>query len=146
MELHELHVRERRTGTMRNRVTVSGRDCGIRRVSVDLTASAGRENRRVRDYLDGNTGLHPPDAVTHAVFHNEVENSGLLEHFDILLFPHTLDESPRYLGAGLISVCMNDTAARVSGLLAELERASRLEVEVGAGGMQLTDPGRALLH
>src|SRR5262245_25224344 len=55
MELHELHVRELRACAMRNRETIARGDNRIRRVAIDLTASASREHGRIGNDLDWTT-------------------------------------------------------------------------------------------
>ena len=48
MKLDELHVRDRRAGPPRHGHAVAGRDVGIRRVEINLPATAGREHEPIR--------------------------------------------------------------------------------------------------
>ena len=48
MELHKLHVRDRRAGPPRHGHAVAGRDVGIRCVEINLSATAGREHDSIR--------------------------------------------------------------------------------------------------
>ena len=55
---------------------------------------------------------------------------------------HARDERSRDLGAGLIAVRVDDPILRVRRLAAELQAALRIEIEVGAGGLQLAHARR----
>ena len=139
MKLHELHVGELGARAVRDRVAIAGRHLRIRGVPIDLAASSGREHRRIRDYLDSLSRDRRANSVDNSVFHDEVEDARLLEHFDPLALLHPLDQRARDFGAGLISVRVYDAPPRMRRLAAELEVSARLEVEVRAGGRQLTD-------
>ena len=57
MELNELHVRNHRAGPPGHRHSVAGRDRGIRRVKINLSAPAGGEEEAIgpdRFHLAGN--------------------------------------------------------------------------------------------
>ncbi len=137
MELHELHVRELHAGAVRDREAVAGRDDGVRRVAIDLTAAAGREHGGVGDDLDRAAGDARAHAAAAAAIDDEIEDTRLLEDGDALALLHARAQRARDFGAGLIAVRVHDAIARVRRFLAELELAVGAEVEACAGGLQL---------
>jgi hypothetical protein len=145
MELHELHVSELYSCAVGYRVAVTGRDLRVSRIPVHLAASAGCENRRVGDDLDWLPGTSPSDSAADSVAHDEVENAGLLQHLDLSGGPHTLDQSSRDLGSGLVPVRMDDSAPGMRGFLSKLELPTGLEIEIRSSGVQLAHPRRAFL-
>src|SRR5215210_911108 len=115
-------------------------------MSVNLSASPCGKNGCIRDYLYGFPCDRGANTTYDAVVDDEVQNSRLLEDFNPLALLDPLDQSARDLGARLISVRMDDAPARMSGLLAKLEVAAWLQVEMRARGRQLAHPGRTFLH
>jgi hypothetical protein len=92
------------------------------------------------------TWPHPPVASTVAsATDDQIEHACALEHFDAPRFLHARDECSRHLGAGLISVCVDDPILRVRRLSSELQAALWIEIEVGAGGLQLAHTCRSFL-
>src|SRR5438046_3518942 len=126
MELYEFHVGESGAGAMRDGVSVPGRYLRIRRVAIDLSAPTRRQHRRIADNLYRFSGDRGSDPENHPVFGNQIENAGLLENLDPPCFLDAFDQSARHFGAGLISVCVHDSPARVSSFTAEFEVPSRL--------------------
>ena len=143
MKLHELHVGERDAGALRDRVAVTGRDDGICRVPIHLTASAGREHRGVGDDLGGAAGDARRRAATLAPLNYQVEDAGEFEHLDSRARPHAFDQRPCDFGAGLVAVRMDDAVHRVRGFAPELKSARCIEIEIGAGGLEIANPRRA---
>src|SRR5262245_20861013 len=115
MELHELHVGELRACAMRNRETVTRRDDRIRRVTIDLTASARCKHGGVSDDLDRTTRDGRADTAASLAVYNEIEHSRLLEHGDALALLHFHAQCARNFSAGLITVRVHDAIARVGG-------------------------------
>src|SRR5678815_1111408 len=146
MKLHEFHVCELHACTVRDRVSVTRRNLWIGRVSIDLTTATGSKNRRVGNYLHGLSRFGRTNPITHAVRHNEIENAGLLENLYLPAFPHTLDESARYLRPRLITMCVHDASSRVRCFPAKLEFSARLQVEVCTGSMQLAHACRPFFN
>src|SRR5688500_7113403 len=121
VELHELHVRQSRSSSVRDRIAVSRCDLRIRRVAIHLAAPTSREHGRIRDDLDRFSRDRCPDAVAHSVLNYQLEDSRFLEYLDSLACRYACDERARDLSAGLVSVRMHDPAARVGRFPPELE-------------------------
>jgi hypothetical protein len=143
MELDEFHVGERDARPMRDRVAVSRRDHRVRRVPVHLTATARGEHRRIGDDVGGAPFHARAHADARAAPHDQLEHAGLLEHADLLRAAHARDERPRDLGPGLVAVRVDDAVLRVRRFSSKREASARIEVEVRAGGLQLTHARRA---
>jgi hypothetical protein len=133
MKLHELHVSEPRAGAVRNRVTVAGRYLRVRGIAIHLAAATGREHGCIGDDLDRLARHRRANTVADSAFHDQLQNSRLLQHFDALGCLDALDERARHLCSRLIAVRVNNPAARVRGLTAQLEIPSRLEIEMRSG-------------
>ena len=70
------------------------------------------------------------------------EHARFLEHFDLRRFAHARDERARDLGAGLVAVRVDDAVLRVRRLASQLQMAGGIEIEVGAGDLQLAHARR----
>src|SRR6185503_7111940 len=111
MELDELHVGQTRPGAMRDRESVTRRDLRVSGVAIDLSAPAGRQHGGISDDLDRLPCDCRPDSEYHSILDKQVEDAGFFLDLDPLALFYALDERPRYLGAGLVSVGMDDSPA-----------------------------------
>ena len=139
MELHEFHVGEPDSPTMRNRETISRGNLRIGRVAVDLPATARCQHRCIGDDLHRLSCDRRLDPEHHSVFGDQIENARFLQHLDPRRLLDALDQSARDLGTGLIAVRVDDSPARVGSFAAEFEIPSRLQIELRPRGRQFAD-------
>src|SRR5205814_6754932 len=79
MELHELHVGKLGAGAVGDRVAIPSRNLWIRRITKELSASAGREDRGIGNDVDGFSGDGGSHAEDSSVFDDEVEDARFLQ-------------------------------------------------------------------
>ncbi|MDZ7635030.1 MAG: hypothetical protein U5L72_11645 [Bacteroidales bacterium] len=146
MELHELHVRQADAGAVGDREAVAGGDDRVRRVAIDLPASASRKHGRVGpdlDRLSQHARAHPGAP---SLLDDQVEDARMFQHGRPLGGTHAVDEGAGDLGPRAIAVRMHDAACGVRGLAPELELAVLAQVEGRPRQLQLAHPRRPLLH
>ena len=75
MELHELHVLERKAGAEHHRIAVAGASVRRRRGEIDAAIAAGREHHRLRAEAMDRTIVEAQgdDAAAGAIVHDQVD-------------------------------------------------------------------------
>lgn len=139
MELHELEVGDRRARAQCHGDAVTGGAVRVRRVGVEVTGAAGREDHGFGRELGRRAVDQQPDAAGRSRRQEEVGEQRALDDGDGGL-PHGGDERGRDRGSGGVAAGVHDTGVLVRRLTPQLQRTVRRPVEGDAAGDELGDP------
>ena len=151
VELHERHVLHHRARPVRHRQPVARRGAGVGRLAVDLAAAARREDHRPRpDHLQPVLGVVRDRADTLAgagrlAGRDQVEHEAVFEQADAAVRVDVVEQRRGERLARRVAVGVDDAAAAVPALPAELEPAARVAVQLQPRLDQVVHPGRAVL-
>ena len=138
VELHELHVGDRRTCAQRERDAVAGSDRRIRGRREHLAEPAGRQHNRATerrtdtvaaagaDHVQGDTAGATVSGL------QQVDDERVLDDLDAFGRLHRSDQRPLDFGAGGIAAGVRDATAKVTAFAGEREITGVVEVEPGA--------------
>ncbi len=122
MELHELEIGDRGTGTHRHRDPVAGRQGRVRRHREHLTGSTRCEHRVSGTRFERLTVVierDHPDAPS--TLDQKIGSEAPLPHLDRVEGPDRRHERPFDLRSGRVSTCVHDPGERVTALPSQRE-------------------------
>ena len=115
MELHQLHPAQSDSRAEQQRVTIGGRNLGVRSLAIDLAAAPRGHDHR--------SGSHPQElsatvdqrAGDPTLVGCKVDREGVFHDLDAWAAARSIDQHALDLATGAITHRMNDTFARVAG-------------------------------
>ena len=160
MELDELHVADHGPGPIGHGHPVAGGDVGVAGIEIDLAdpaggqqGDAGRKGVHLAGLLVEDIGPqagplrlgHFPALTHHPLQGDEIDPHVVLEDPDVGMGQDLLGQDALHFGAGHV-LGVNDPAAGVAALPAQVVAVFFIGIEVGSQVDQFPDPFRPLAH
>ena len=142
MELHELHVGQRRAGPRGQRQALADGAQRVGGVGVEPAQPAGRQHDPAARQQAGVGGTSRQHAGNAAVVDQQAAGFQPLDHRDRGRGLHRGDQGAHDRGARAVARDMDDAAAAVRCLQAKRQTAGRIAVEHHAVALELDDGGR----
>ena len=146
MELVELHVGNLGSGAPSHGDAVAGRNCRIRRIAVDLSRAATRQQHSARSHPRPlAVAIEQANTGNRSVLNQQVRGRRPLQQRDLLDGPRMAQERPANFRPRCVAVRVENAIAAVRALARQHQLAT-FAVEVRAPAQQLLDPQRPFLH
>ncbi len=146
MELVELHVGNLGPGAPSHRNAVAGRDCRIRRIAVDLSRAATRQQHSARSHPRPlAVAIEQANTGNRSVLNQQVRGRRPLQQRDLLDGPRMAQERPSNFRPRCVAVRVENPIAAVRPL-ARQHQLPAFAVELRSPAQQLLDAQRPFLH